>query len=258
MREIYPNQRIITIHKWTAPDGKWFAATKNAVARMNGKKASGFILWSLLRMDQDGFERAMSDSFFRMEYGMSADSYHTGWRILTESGFITRRSGHKYDFYEFPAEHLKTWETRFFDNDKNGETQFLKTGKPGFQRQGNPVFKTRETPREISNNSLSISNELEAAAESGADSQSDFQVDPEEARRIQNDHDEILNAAQYAGFKTNPATCDALIDLYTTYGKERILEGIQICVKRGKISPGYLEGCLTRDGKKTGFGYDDA
>ena len=103
--------------------------------------------------------------------------------------------------------------------------------------------------------------EREKEKESTAEGQMlGFELDPSEARRLQEDHNEILDAAQYAGFKTDQATCDSLIDLYSKYGKERVLEGIKICVKRGKISPGYLEGCLTRDEKKkTGrLSYDDA
>ena len=36
-----------------------------------------------------------------------------------------------------------------------------------------------------------------------------------------------------------------LLQLLDKYGKEKMLEGMHICVKRGKFSPGYLEGCIT-------------
>lgn len=97
--------------------------------------------------------------------------------------------------------------------------------------------------------------ELEVDKGGGNNVTPEFQIDPEEETRIREEKNEILNAAEYAGFAKSSATYDALINLYATYGKEKVLEGIQICVKRGKISPGYLEGCLKRNEKK-GAGYE--
>lgn len=61
--------------------------------------------------------------------------------------------------------------------------------------------------------------------------------------QIQNDHNEILDAAQEAGFPGNQATWDKLIALYADYGKETVLAGISACVDQGKTSIAYLKGC---------------
>lgn len=60
---------------------------------------------------------------------------------------------------------------------------------------------------------------------------------------IQNDHNEILNAAQSAGFPNNQATWDRIIDLYAQYGKDIVLQGIMACVDQGKTTIAYLKGC---------------
>ena len=61
--------------------------------------------------------------------------------------------------------------------------------------------------------------------------------------QIQNDHNEILDAAQAAGFPGNQATWDKLIELYVQYGKETVMQGISACVDQGKTSIAYLKGC---------------
>ncbi len=62
--------------------------------------------------------------------------------------------------------------------------------------------------------------------------------------RIQEDHNEILNAAQAAGFD-NQATWDKIIDLYVEYGREIVLAGISACVEQNVIKLSYLRKCCT-------------
>ena len=100
--------------------------------------------------------------------------------------------------------------------------------------------------------------EKETEADGGGEQRDGFMSD-EEARRIAEEQNEILDAAENAGFNQDNATRGKLINLYAEFGKERVLECIDICVNRGKISPGYLKGCLTREEKKrTGNPFMDA
>jgi len=71
-------------------------------------------------------------------------------------------------------------------------------------------------------------------------------TDPEELIRIQQDHNEILNAAEAAGFPKNPATWDKLIALYADFGKETVLAGISACVDQSKTVISYLRACCKR------------
>ncbi len=61
--------------------------------------------------------------------------------------------------------------------------------------------------------------------------------------QIQNDHNEILDAAEDAGFPKNQATWSRIIDLYAEFGKKTVLQGIRACVDHGKTTVAYLKGC---------------
>ena len=70
-----------------------------------------------------------------------------------------------------------------------------------------------------------------------------FGLDSSEALRIAQDHSEILDAAEAAGFPKNPATWDKIIALYAEFGKETVLAGISACVEQTVIKPAYLRKC---------------
>ena len=85
--------------------------------------------------------------------------------------------------------------------------------------------------------------------------------DPDEDfHRIQQDHNEVLDAAQDAGFPKNQATFDKLIALYADYGKETVLAGISACVDQGKTVISYLKACckhIAEEKKKPDAGMDE-
>jgi hypothetical protein len=68
----------------------------------------------------------------------------------------------------------------------------------------------------------------------------------EDLIQIQKDHNDILNAAQDAGFPQNQATFDKLIDLYADYGKDIVLAGISACVDQSNTKPTYLKACCRK------------
>ncbi len=73
-----------------------------------------------------------------------------------------------------------------------------------------------------------------------------FEIDPAEAARIQEDHNDLLNAAESAGFPQNDATREKLISLYAEYGLEKVLAGIDACVDQNVPKISYLKGCIRR------------
>ena len=118
-----------------------------------------------------------------------------------------------------------------------------------------PLLRDRYGEKEIEKEK-EIEREIEV---DGSGEQSDAFLSAEEARKIAEEQNEILDAAENAGFNQDNATREKLISLYADFGKDRVLECIDICVNRGKISPGYLKGCLTREEKKkTGNPFMDA
>ena len=67
--------------------------------------------------------------------------------------------------------------------------------------------------------------------------------DAGDLHQIQEDHNEILDAAEAAGFPKNQATYDKIIGLYADFGKETVLAGISACVEQGKTVLSYLRKC---------------
>ena len=73
----------------------------------------------------------------------------------------------------------------------------------------------------------------------------------EEAAGIQADHDHVLDAAKNAGFKCSPSECAGLLNLYAAYGLEKVVSGIDECVKHSATNLAYLDAVIKGKGKKT-------
>ena len=68
--------------------------------RMNGRKASGFLLWCYLSLNQEGYELALSNVAVTETLGMSKDAYDTAVGLLIEEGYLVQRAGNTYDFFQ--------------------------------------------------------------------------------------------------------------------------------------------------------------
>ena len=72
----------------------------------------------------------------------------------------------------------------------------------------------------------------------------------DDAGQIQNDHNQILDAAQDAGFKSSPAERARLLNLYAEYGLDKMIAGIGECVTHAAPSIAYLEAVLRGSPRK--------
>lgn len=68
--------------------------------RMNGRRASGFLLWCYLSLNQEGYELALSNVAVTETLGMSKSAYDTGVGLLIEEGYLVKRAGNTYDFFQ--------------------------------------------------------------------------------------------------------------------------------------------------------------
>ena len=75
---------------------------ETAMKRMNGRRASGFLLWCYLSLNQEGYELALSNEAVKTACGMKKDAYDTAVSILMEEQYLVRKEGNTYDFYQFP------------------------------------------------------------------------------------------------------------------------------------------------------------
>ena len=71
-----------------------------------------------------------------------------------------------------------------------------------------------------------------------------------EAADIQDGHNQVLEAAQDAGFKSSPAERAGLLRLCADYGPEKTVHGIGECVRHSAPNLAYLEAVLKGTGKK--------
>ena len=71
-----------------------------------------------------------------------------------------------------------------------------------------------------------------------------------DAMKIAREHDQVINAAETAGFPRTDAVRGKLIDLYSEHGMKKMLAAIDACVEQGKTSIAYLRGVLRGTPKK--------
>ena len=62
----------------------------------------------------------------------------------------------------------------------------------------------------------------------------------------------MLDAAENAGFTKSNTVRAKLIDLYAVHGLEKVLAGIESCVRHGAVNLAYLEACMKDSPKKKG------
>lgn len=109
------------------------------------------------------------------------------------------------------------------------------------ETQNNPwVFeKPKETQKSLRNNINNINNIniIPLPPSQGDD-------DDDDLLRIQQEHNEVFDAALRAGFKDCQATFDALTALIAESGCENVLHGIRECVEHNASSLAYLRKVL--------------
>lgn len=68
--------------------------------------------------------------------------------------------------------------------------------------------------------------------------------DDDDLLRIQQEHNELLTAAERAGFPATDATAARLIDMYAAHGLADMLRAIDVCTDQGVIKLSYLRAVL--------------
>lgn len=73
----------------------------------------------------------------------------------------------------------------------------------------------------------------------------------DDAHRIHQEHERVLNAAEDAGFKMSNDVRASLIALYADSGLEKVLDGLRSCSEHGVANLAYLRAVLKGELKKT-------
>ncbi len=109
---------------------------RQASKALCGRKASGFILWCYLAMNQDSYQFALSNEAVLDAMGLKKDAYDTAVSLLTAEGYLVQENGNQWAFYEIPRS-------------KDGSTHNEKVGSTHFSKQVQP---TRNITEDITNN----------------------------------------------------------------------------------------------------------
>lgn len=74
--------------------------------------------------------------------------------------------------------------------------------------------------------------------------------DDDDFIRIQKEHDEVISAAENAGFINAESVRAKLVELYAEHGKEKMIAAIESCVEHGAPKIAYLKAVLSGKPKK--------
>ena len=94
-------------------------------------------------------------------------------------------------------------------------------------------------------------NPIQSESKIESKSESESFISDDDAKKIQSEHDRVLNAAEDAGFKTSNSVRAKLLKLYAVHGLQKVLDGINSCVTHGAPTLAYLEACMKDQPKKT-------
>lgn len=94
----------------------------------------------------------------------------------------------------------------------------------------------------------------EKEKEKEKDKESSSFMNDADAAGIQREHDQVLNAAESAGFPRTDAVRAKLLNLYAENGLQKMLDGINSCVDYGVTTIAYLTAVLKGEPKKAKTG----
>ena len=127
--------------------------------------------------------------------------------------------------------------------------------KPG-KKTTNTKTKTDTKTKTETKTETDIETKQAPGTESALDTRPDTEPNTEpflpdgEAADIQNGHNQVLEAAQDAGFKSSPAERAGLLRLCADFGPDKTVRGIGECVRHSAPTLAYLEAVLKGTGKK--------
>ena len=128
-----------------------------------------------------------------------------------------------------------------------GETEETETNWNKREQTGTNRNKTEQ-------NGTNTPKEKEKEKEKEKDKESSSFMDDADAAGIQLEHDQVLNAAESAGFPRTDAVRAKLLNLYSENGLQKMLDGINACVDYGVTTIAYLTAVLKGEPKKAKTG----
>lgn len=102
MPNTYPNQRIVQIHRETFNRDFLGIKNENWMAAARDLRAHAFLLYLYFASNANNFTLALSQVAVQEAIGMPRSTYHDQFKVLVNKGYLVKRNGNTYDFFEKP------------------------------------------------------------------------------------------------------------------------------------------------------------
>ena len=110
IKYIHPNQKLVTIHKApTDKDHVYGVLNKDAMYEAcNNLSHNELKLFLYLSSNQDDYYTALSAGDIANKVGAGVDSIRTSVKGLSSKGYLVKKHGNSFDFYEAPQKNVNT------------------------------------------------------------------------------------------------------------------------------------------------------
>ena len=122
-------------------------------------------------------------------------------------------------------------------------------GMKGGRPKADETKRNQTKPKETKGNQSKAIKERKGIERKEKERNDSF-LDDDNARAITDEQNRILDAAEDAGFTRSNSVRAKLIDLYAVHGLDKVLAGIESCVRHGAVNLAYLEACMKDQPKK--------
>ena len=150
--------------------------------------------------------------------------------------------------FDFIASDIDRMEEKYNTTCETNRQNGMKGGRPKKQAEPEETDKNPTKPTETDKNPIKPYKDKDK--DKDKDKESSSFMDDATAAQIQHEHDQVLTAAEDAGFKMSNTVRARLIALYADHGLEKMLAGFNECATHGAPTIAYLEAVLKGTGKK--------
>lgn len=104
MNMVYPNQKIVTVHKAPANSTNYYGILNKLAAQRASRELTQneMRVYLYLTLNQTNFQMALSTSYISQNYGGSVDGLQAAIKGLIKKGYLVKEKGNHYHFYDDP------------------------------------------------------------------------------------------------------------------------------------------------------------
>lgn len=104
MNVVYPNQKIVEVNKAPADSTHYYGVVNKEAAQRAARELTQneMRIYLCLTLNQPNFQMVLSTSYVAQKYGGSVDGLQTAIRGLVKKGYLVKKKGNYFNFYDDP------------------------------------------------------------------------------------------------------------------------------------------------------------